>query len=636
MLFKRSRSSILGVFFVFSYFAVLANTFSYLKLIKFDGVGTFVFAVVVWLVYGVVYLLPAAGATGLAGLVFGRGGAARFLGQGWSKTAIYCAAVFAAAAVNILLFADGMIFKMFGFHINGFVWNLITTTGGIDSMGGDVDTSVTFGLILSGIVVGQAGLMILSGTEFAGNWAERLFNKKRAIILAFAAGIIFMGQAVVYGVSKIYFYSPILTAGAVMPFYTPVTFTRLAQKFGVKLPRSDEVELKENLSRLHYPLGPLVVDKQCRKYNVVWLTAESLRADMVEPNIMPATYAFAKRSIWCRNNYSGGNGTRMGLFSLFYGLYGNYWFSFLNEQRGPVLVDALIEQNYQMDLYTSAMFSYPEFDKTIFAKVGSDKLHSYVKGLSWERDRRNVGEILNFMDKRETDRPFMTFMFFESPHAPYNFPPENAIAKPYLEEMNYATIDLERQIGLIKNRYINSCNHLDGQIARVLGYLEDHKLLDSTIVVIAGDHGEEFMEHGRWGHNSTFVKQQVQAPLIMWIPGEGAREITTITSHADAPGTLGKFLGIKNNVRDYSLGRDLLDGGAGESFAVINSWDQTVCVDSDYKAVFAMNAARFGGQMITNCNDEKISDTGAFYKSRKGELAAIMKGLGAFRAKKGK
>src|SRR4030095_12363055 len=101
------------------------------------------------------------------------------------------------------------------------------------------------------------------------------------------------------------------------------------------------------------------------------------------------------------------------------------------------------------------------------------------------------------------------------------------------EEMNYATMDLERDMGLIKNRYINSCRHLDTQIERILKYLDEKGLMSSTIVLITGDHGEEFMEHGRWGHNSTFSEEQIRVPFVLWVPGRQPEEVNRMSSHLD-------------------------------------------------------------------------------------------------------
>ena len=631
---KKTLAQVLSVYFLAAYLFTLFNVFFYVRHIEYTGIATYAFAGVVWVVYGVIYILPAAAVTGLVSLVFGSRFAKRFIGEKGFRFAVYFTAAASMAAVSILLFADDTIYGMFGFHINGFVWNLITTKGGIESMGGDSSTSATYAAFLAGIVAVHVGMLFASRTNLIQNKFGDILNAKRAVITVVLAAVLFLAQGITYGVSKFYFYSPVLMAAGVFPGYIPISFSKAAQRVGMKMPKSDAVAIRSGSSKLKYPLKPMVIDKQAKKYNVVWLAAESLRWDMVDVNIMPATYKFANTAIWCRNNFSGGNGTRMGMFSLFYGLYGSYWFGFLAENRGPVLIDALIEQNYQMDMRTSAAFSYPEFDKTVFARVPSKNMHDGLKGFSWERDRENVGALLKFIDSRDPNRPFMTFMFFESSHAPYDFPPENVIRKDYLKEMNYARLDLVHQIGQIKNRYINSCNHLDGQIARILEYLKKHDLLDSTIVVMSGDHGQEFMEHGKWGHNSAFVEEQMRAPLILWIPGQRARQITSMTSHMDVSATIGKLLGIKNDPGDYSQGINLL-GGTKRDFTIVSDWDTMAYVGQKYRAIFPTQATSLVRQVVTDGNDVEIRDSGTFFRNHKAQLAAIMKALGVFRVKKG-
>ena len=111
--------------------------------------------------------------------------------------------------------------------------------------------------------------------------------------------------------------------------------------------------------------------------------AESLRADMLDPEIRPSTWNFAHQAHRFNQHYSGGNGTRMGLFSAFYGIYGPYWFPFLEARRSPVIMDVLQQQGYQLDLHTSAKFSYPEFDKTIFAGVPDRFMHEVGYKTGW-------------------------------------------------------------------------------------------------------------------------------------------------------------------------------------------------------------------------------------------------------------
>jgi len=382
-------------------------------------------------------------------------------------------------------------------------------------------------------------------------------------------------------------------------------------------------------SSLKYPLNPIIRDPNHTRYNVVFLVAESLRGDMLTPEIMPATWDFAQRSIRCVKHYSAGNGTRMGLFGLFYGLYGNYWFNFLDERKDPLLMDMLIDDNYQFSLYTSAAFTYPEFNKTIFSRMDPCNLHPFAGGQGWKSDRKNITDLVAFIDNRERNRPFMTFMFFESPHARYYFPPETIIRPEYLKDFSYTTADIKKDIGLIKNRYINSCNHLDTQLARVIKCLKDNDLLDSTIVIITGDHGEEFMEKGLWGHNSAFTEEQTITPMVLWIPGVKPRTITSITSHLDIAPTLMKLIGVKNPLADYCLGYDLL-GDELRSFTVICDWNCLVYVDDQYKAVFPLKVSGFREQKVTTNNDAEVVNTNNFYTSHRDKLLKILNQAGKF------
>jgi choline-sulfatase len=44
-------------------------------------------------------------------------------------------------------------------------------------------------------------------------------------------------------------------------------------------------------------------------------------------------------------------------------------------------------------------------------------------------------------------------------------------------------------------------------------------VLDNTLVVITSDHGEEFDDHGSWGHGHSVYQELLGVPLIFWRPG---------------------------------------------------------------------------------------------------------------------
>ena len=63
---------------------------------------------------------------------------------------------------------------------------------------------------------------------------------------------------------------------------------------------------------------------------------------------MPETYALGRTGTVFNRHFSGGNCTRFGIFSIIYGIYGNYWFPMLGELKGPALIDAMEAQDYDM------------------------------------------------------------------------------------------------------------------------------------------------------------------------------------------------------------------------------------------------------------------------------------------------
>ena len=182
----------------------------------------------------------------------------------------------------------------------------------------------------------------------------------------------------------------------------------------------------------------------------------------------------------------------------------------------------------------------------------------------------------------------MTFMFFESPHAPYTFPDNCIVKKDFLPHINYATVDIAKNIEKIRNRYLNSCNHLDYQLGRIFRFLEEENLMDSTIVIVTGDHGEEFMEKGRWGHNSEFHEEQIRVPLLLYIPQKGSGKIDYATSHIDIIPTILPLMGVKNPKEDYCLGLNLFESEP-RPFWIVSSWNFIGYIDGTYKYTTPIN-----------------------------------------------
>lgn len=622
---------ILAYFFLLTYLVLLGITWDSIDFAsaRSDGPLVLSFAIAVWLTYGLIYLLPALFVTWLTEKFVHRER------QHGHKAVLYPLAILSTAATTLFFYANTKLYALYGFFINSFVINLVATPGGIESLGASSASYTSFAgiaLLFLLLQVALLGATIFAYRKFGEpQWVARYFFTGLAILFLVAT----VGERVVYAYSSATGLASVSAIAQKVPYYLPFTARGLLAKLGVKVDRNSKINIKRSVGNLNYPLNPLEVIPPAKPYNIVWLVSESWRADMLDAEIMPNTWAFAQTACRFTRHYSGGNGTRVGVFTMMTGLPGNYWFPFLAERRGAAIIDVLKAQNYQLSLYTSAKFSYPEFDASIFSQVPNEQLHEIPGGgAGWEKDRQNVTNLLKFIDERDRSRPFFAFMFFESPHARYNFPPESVIRKPFADDINYFTLDkdkLTRDITLIKNRYINAVHHLDSQFARIIDYLKTNDLLGSTIVVILGDHGEEFMENGRWGHNSAFTDQQIQTPLVIWVPGRKPEVISEMTSHIDVIPTLMPLLGVKNPTRDYSSGIDLFSGER-RKYAVLAEWSGTAYIDDDVKISMPLALVSSQHPRITGPHDEALpeKEREALFARKAARLNAMMEELGRY------
>lgn len=516
--------------------------------------------------------------------------------------AITVAIVFAIIG-NLFVFFDSHLFDLYGFHINGFVWNLVSTPGGIDSLGSDqTNIMLVLGYMATLVSVHVASL-------FLSMKLSKIQIPVGKILMIFLIGTLL--EKGVYGYSKATLYGPVLERSDAMPLYQPLSMNTFLKKLGVDVKKSSKVKLDQTKGELSYPKQPIDLLKVDKPMNIVMLISESMRWDLLTPEIMPKMSAFSQKAWNFKTHYSGGNGTRQGLFALFYGLPGNNWDIFLRNQRGPVFFDVLKKYNYQYFIYTSAKFTYPELDRTIFNQIPKEKLIENDKGEPWQRDLKNTTDLINDIKTRDHSKPFFGFMFYESTHARYSFPKNSIIRKDYLETLDYAGLSREElapKIGGMKARYENAAHGIDIQLQRVVSYLEKSGDIDNTLVVIAGDHGEEFMERGRWGHNSGFTDWQVRTPLIVWMPKSSARVVTQRTSHMDIVPTILARLGVKNPVKDYSLGVDLTKP-VGNRNIIVSSWSDIGLINDFGKLVIPFKSTTQHHNLAADLNDNPVDGT---------------------------
>ncbi|HHI92009.1 MAG TPA: DUF3413 domain-containing protein [Gammaproteobacteria bacterium] len=473
---------------------------------------------------------------------------------------------------------DTFIFNQYRFHFNGMVMNLL--------LGGAAEEIFTFSAFLWIML----GLFVLALIGFQFWLSRRIWSfvlatphRPYGYIVGFLLFAIFFAQNVLYAWADANTYTPITKQIRFLPAYKPLTADRWFIARGWAKPK-DKADLAriDTSSSLNYPTQALTCTTKDTPLNIVYIVVDSWRFDTLTAKATPNIYHFAKNALVFDNHYSGANSTRTGIFTLFYGLPGTYWHAMLAEQRGAEFINQLIAQNYRLGIFASAKLYSPEFDRTVFANVKDLRVQS--KGNSpRQRDQNIRDEFLGFLDGLDKSSPFFGFLFFDSPHG-YDFPADYPLVfEPSLKTVNYIALNNNYDRTPFFNRYQNSVHFVDSLIAPVLDKLKAENFLDNTVVVITGDHGQEFNDNklNFWGHNSNFSPWQTRVPLVIHWPGKDAQRINKQTSHFDvSPTLMHDILGCSNKLHDYSSGKHLLNGKP-KPYLLLSNYNQFAIMEKD-------------------------------------------------------
>jgi len=244
-----------------------------------------------------------------------------------------------------------------------------------------------------------------------------------------------------------------------------------------------------------------------------------------------------------------------------------------------VLVDALLNEDYEVGVFATASQNYPELRSTAWSRV-QEKVHDDFPSVeAWKRDVESSDAMIDWIrDQAREGGPFFGFLLLDSAHQPYSHPPD-APFKPSAPDIDYLVMTRNEgpdpdTLVRVFNRYRNAVHHTDQCLGRVLAALEESELADDTLVIITGDHGEEFRECGFYGHTSAYTSPQVHVPFLLRGPGIEPGVELRPTSHVDVPATLLELLGADPTARDgYTLGGNLL-APLPDRRRVIGGWNE--------------------------------------------------------------
>jgi len=322
--------------------------------------------------------------------------------------------------------------------------------------------------------------------------------------------------------------------------------------------------------------------------NVVVLVIDTLRADKLRPFNpqtrvkTPVIDRFASEGVVFELAQSPENWTKPAVASILTGLHPQTHQQKTSDAALPSSAELLSEHLKGEGFATGSFIANGYVSDRFGFDQGWDDYTNYIReGKSTEA--KDVFEQAGNWIETHKDGRFFAYIQTIDPHVPYDPPGK------YLEEYDpseYAgqikprmTGDLlekakrnppqivfdasdKRRLKALHDGEITQHDHFFGAFLERLGELG---LADDTLIVVTSDHGEEFDDHGSWGHGHSVYQELLHVPLMFRLPNRlppGAK-VDNAVSTLDVSATVTELLGVPGMA--HNEGHTLVDLMLGEA-----------------------------------------------------------------------
>jgi arylsulfatase A-like enzyme/Tfp pilus assembly protein PilF len=231
------------------------------------------------------------------------------------------------------------------------------------------------------------------------------------------------------------------------------------------------------------------------------------------------------------------------------------------DESAITLAEVLKENGYQTAGFIGALVlesgtgieqGFDTFDDAFVRedKVTEDRSGTQKDGVSVKRS------FMNWLDHRQTNSPFFSFIHFYDPHTPYNPP------APFRPTENDP-----------RALYRGELQYVDTIIGELVEDLSRRQLLNRTILVITSDHGEMLGEHGENGHGFYVYQEALRVPLLIALPDRSKGTSNEVLELVDLMPTVLDLLKIPvpKTVQGKSFAQHLTGKNSSSGFAYAES-----------------------------------------------------------------
>ena len=144
------------------------------------------------------------------------------------------------------------------------------------------------------------------------------------------------------------------------------------------------------------------------------------------------------------------------------------------------------------------------------------------------------------------------FIWSIDTHAPYDPPSgfDKFVDKNYTGTVDGARESIrratEQDAQRLMDLYDGEITYNDYQIGQLTDELRQRNLYDDSLIIITGDHGEAFYDHGLFSHGNVPYEELIHVPLIIKCPGGAFAgcEITALVELIDLCPTILEWAGV--------------------------------------------------------------------------------------------
>jgi arylsulfatase A-like enzyme len=304
--------------------------------------------------------------------------------------------------------------------------------------------------------------------------------------------------------------------------------------------------------------------KQRRRYNIIWIVVDALRADHMSQfgykyRTTPALDELASESLSFRNAFSQSSATCYSMQSMFVGLDpASMEWTMDKVHQSSVKHLTLASRLSKLGYRTGAVANRDLTRRFHGILRGHDTIVDVqhrkrnAPGTKYEDTRASMAprvlraslELLNEFHREAPKDPFLLTLYMPDPHEPY-----------FAHGVGRAKDFRKGPIG----DYDSEIAYADQHIGVLIEQLRHHSSYawNDTIVIVTADHGEEFGEHGGKSHARTCYVESVNVPLIVRVPGIEGQTIDTPVALIDVVPTVLELIGAEPHKSDLQ-GQSLL------------------------------------------------------------------------------